>query len=99
MTSSRATTFAELFGDYTGIIVADALGTHGAGARAGPGISLPDCWEHVFRRFEQALPDHPDAEGALAWIGALYDTDRRGEGDLGSADQVSVPLTCAVAID
>jgi transposase len=77
-----AATFKELVGDYDGTIVADALGTHEAGAREGPGITLAGCWAHVFRRFEEALPDHPDAERALAWIGALYDIDRRGECDL-----------------
>jgi transposase len=77
-----AATFKELVGDYKGTIVADALGTHEAGAREGPGIVLAGCWAHVFRRFEEALPDHPDAERALEWIGALYDIDRRGERDL-----------------
>jgi transposase len=77
-----AATFKELVGDYTGTIVADALGTHEAGAREGPGITLAGCWAHVFRRFNEALPDHPDAEKALAWIGALYDIDRRGEREL-----------------
>lgn len=77
-----AATFKELVGDYNGTIVADALGTHEAGAREGPGIVLAGCWAHVYRRFEEALPDHPDAERALAWIGALYDIDRRGEREL-----------------
>lgn len=70
-----AATFTGLVGDYRGVIVADALGTHEAGARASPGILLAGCWAHVYRRFEEALPDHPDAERALAWIGALYDLD------------------------
>ena len=77
-----AATFKELVGDYTGTIVADALSTHQAGARDGPGIVLAGCWAHVYRRFEEAMPDHPDAERAVAWIGALYEIDRRGEGDL-----------------
>jgi hypothetical protein len=29
-----------------------------------------------------SFADHPDAEKALAWIGALYEIDRRGEHDL-----------------
>ena len=77
-----AATFKQLVGDYTGTIVADALSTHEAGAREGPGIMLAGCWAHVFRRFDEARPDHADAERALAWIGALYDIDRRGAGDL-----------------
>jgi len=54
---------------------------HEAGAREGPGIVLANCWAPVYRRFAEAKPDHP-AEKALAWIGALYEFDRRGEGDL-----------------
>ena len=76
-----AATFKALVGDYTGTIVADALSTHEAGARDGPGITLAGCWAHVFRRFEEASADHPDAEKALAWIGALYEIDRRGDAD------------------
>ena len=76
-----AATFGALVGDYNGVIVADALGTHEAGARASPGIVLAGCWAHVYRRFEEAAPDHPDAERAIAWIGALYDLDRSAGGD------------------
>ncbi len=76
-----AATFKALVGNYIGTIVADALSTHEAGAREGPGIVLAGCWAHVFRRFEEAKADHPDAEQALAWIGALYDIDDRGGGD------------------
>ena len=77
-----AATFTALVGDYKGTIIADALATHQAGAREGPGIVLAGCWAHVFRRFRDAKEDHPDAERALAWIGALYAIDKRGEGDL-----------------
>jgi transposase len=77
-----AATFTALVGDYHGTIVADALGTHQAGAREGPGIVLAGCWAHAFRRFDEAKADHPDAEQALAWIGALYDIDHRGDDDL-----------------
>lgn len=76
-----AATFTALVGDYQGVIVADALSTHEAGARASPGIALAGCWAHVYRRFEEAAPDHPDAERALAWIGALYELDRRANDD------------------
>ena len=77
-----AATFSALVGTYTGTIVCDALPTHGAGARAGPGIVLAGCWAHVFRKFKEALPDHPEAERALAWIGALYEIDARAGGDV-----------------
>jgi len=76
-----ARTFAELVGDYRGTIVADALGTHEAGAREGPGIVLAGCWAHVFRRFEEAQADHAEAERALEWIGALYESDRAAVDD------------------
>jgi transposase len=76
-----AATFRAIVGDYRGVIIADALGTHEAGARASPGITLAACWAHVFRRFQEAAPDHPAAERALAWIGALYEIDRAAGDD------------------
>jgi transposase len=77
-----AATFIDLVGHYSGTIVCDALSTHGAGARAGPGIRLAGCWAHVFRKFKEAKPDHPEADQALEWIGALYEIDARAEGEL-----------------
>ena len=61
----------------------DALKTHEAGARDSPGIVLGGCWAHVFRKFEEAEPDHPEAGLALKWIGELYDIDARAGDDLG----------------
>ena len=60
-----AATFKQLVGDYIGTIVADALGTHEAGTRDEPGIVLAGCWAQVFRRFDEAKPDHPEAARAL----------------------------------
>jgi transposase len=77
-----AATFTALVGAYQGTIVCDDLSTHDAGARDGPGIVLANCWAHVYRYFAEAMPDHPEAEKALAWIGALYEIDRTAEGDL-----------------
>ncbi|MDB4953448.1 MAG: hypothetical protein JWO36_1017 [Myxococcales bacterium] len=77
-----AATFGALVGNYRGVIVADALSTHEAGACASPGISLAGCWAHVYRRFVEVEPDHPDAQRALAWIGALYEIDREAGDDL-----------------
>lgn len=77
-----AATFKDLVGGYRGTIVCDDLGTHEAGAREGPGIVLANCWAHVYRRFEEAMPDHPEAEKAVAWIGELYEIDRKSDGDL-----------------
>jgi len=51
-----AATFIDLVGRYRGTIVCDALATHAAGARAGPGIELAGCWAHVFRKFDEADP-------------------------------------------
>jgi transposase len=77
-----AATFGALVGNFHGTIVCDALKTHEAGAREGPGIVLAGCWAHVFRKFEEAVPDHPEAQRALEWIGALYEIDRDADGDV-----------------
>jgi transposase len=77
-----AATFADLVGGYRGVIVCDALKTHEAGARDGPGIKLAACWAHVIRKFKEAAADHPEADRALEWIGKLYEIDRSADGDL-----------------
>lgn len=77
-----AATFKALVGNYAGVIVCDALKTHEAGARDGPGILLAGCWAHVYRKFEEAEPDHPEANLALGWIGELYAIDERAGADL-----------------
>jgi transposase len=77
-----AQTFKQLVGDYQGTMVCDAAKTHEAGARDGPGIVLAGCWAHVFRKFEEAEPDHPEAMRALQWIGKLYEIDERAGDDL-----------------
>lgn len=76
-----ADTFKSLMGAYHGVIVCDALKTHEAGARGNEHIALAGCWAHVFRKFEEAAPDHPEANLAMKWIGELYDIDERAEGD------------------
>jgi transposase len=77
-----AATFKALVGAYRGIIVCDALKTHEAGARGNDAIALAGCWAHVFRKFEEAAADHPEAHHALRWIGKLYEIDDRSEGNL-----------------
>lgn len=77
-----ADTFRDLMGGYAGTVVCDALKTHEAGARGNDTIALAGCWAHVFRKFEEAAPDHPEAHLALNWIGQLYEIDERAEGDL-----------------
>jgi transposase len=77
-----ANTFRDLMDGYTGTIVCDALKTHEAGARGNDAISLAGCWAHVYRKFEEAEPDHPEANVAMKWIGQLYEFDERADGDL-----------------
>jgi transposase len=76
-----AATFKQLVGDFAGVIVCDAAKTHEAGARDGPCL-LAGCWAHAFRKFEEALPDHPEAQLALTPIGKLYEIDERAGDDL-----------------
>lgn len=77
-----ADTFRSLMGEYRGVVVCDALKTHEAGARGNDGIVLAGCWAHVFRKFEEAAPDHPEANLAMKWIGELYEIDERAGGDV-----------------
>ena len=78
----RANTFRDLMDGYAGTVVCDALKTHEAGARGNDAIALAGCWAHVFRKFEEAEADHPEANLAMKWIGQLYEIDERAEGDL-----------------
>jgi transposase len=75
-------TFKALMEGYRGTVVCDALKTHEAGARGNDAVALAGCWAHVYRKFEEAAPDHPEASLALKWIGELYAIDGRAEGDL-----------------
>ena len=77
-----ADTFRALVGNYQGVIVCDALKTHEAGARGNDRIALAGCWAHVYRKFEEAAPDHLEALVALRWIGELYAIDERAGDDL-----------------
>jgi transposase len=77
-----AQTFKALTEGFRGTIVCDALKTHEAGARDNDAITLAGCWAHVYRKFEEAAPDHPEANLALKWIGELYAIDDRAGGDL-----------------
>jgi len=56
----------DLLGDYQGWVVADALGTHEAGARECRGLKLAACWAHVLRRFRDAAGDFPEAQLMLS---------------------------------
>jgi transposase len=76
-----AATFTALLGEYRGWVVADALGTHEAGARDCPGVKLAGCWAHVLRRYREAVADFPDAQMMLAWIQDLYRIDQKATAD------------------
>lgn len=76
-----AATFVELVGDFEGTVVCDALKTHGAGARASPGVELAGCWAHVRRKFADARDKWPEAQTALDHIRALYDIENRAADD------------------
>lgn len=76
-----AESFRALMGGYEGVVVCDALKTHEAGARGNERIALAGCWAHVFRKFEEAAPDHPEANLAIKWIGELYAIDERAVDD------------------
>lgn len=77
-----ADTFKALMDGFRGVVVCDALKTHEAGARGNDAIALAGCWAHVFRKFEEAAPNHPEANLAMKWIGDLYAIDERAGEDL-----------------
>lgn len=91
-----AETFRELVGNYKGVIVCDAAKTHEAGARGSTDIALAGCWAHAYRKFEEAAPDHPEAELALGWIGELYAIDEHAGDDLGKKAELRRTESVAV---
>jgi transposase len=91
--------FKALLDGYEGTVVCDALKTHEAGARDGPGIVLAGCWAHVFRKFEEAEPDHAEALMALDFIGKLYDLDDACGDDLEKRGEVRRTESSAVLAD
>ncbi len=70
-----AASFTDLLGDYCGYVVCDDLSSHGAAARGSPDIVLVGCWAHIYRRFEEASDDFPQARVAMQLIRWLYDVD------------------------
>lgn len=91
-----ADTFKELVGSYKGVIVCDAAKTHEAGARGSSDIVLAGCWAHAYRKFEEAVTDHPEAQLALGWIGQLYEIDERAGDDLAKKAELRKSESCAV---
>ncbi len=53
----------------------------------------------MFRKVEEAKPDHPEAERALAWIGALYEIDARAEGDIARCGELRRAESTAILAD
>jgi transposase len=76
-----AKTFVDLVGKYQGVIVCDAAQTHAAGVKGNAAIQLAGCWAHVYRKFEEAAPDHLEADFMVRWIQKLYAIDDSAEGD------------------
>lgn len=94
-----AKTFEELLAGFEGTIVCDAAQTHGAGARALGGIVLAGCWAHVYRKYEAAVPDHPEASFAMQWIGALYEIDDAARDDRDALSELRRTKSRAVLDD
>lgn len=72
-------TALELLGDFQGIMVCDAMATHEAAARAGPGFSLAGCWVHARRKFIECEADYPEASEILDVIGEMYEVEGRAK--------------------
>ena len=72
-----ASTFCDLLGDYSGIVVCDALSTHTSVGRGSEGYQLAHCFAHVVRRFRDAAADFPQAEVAQSLIRKLYDIEEK----------------------
>ena len=67
--------FNKVLGDYSGTIVCDEAGTHGAAARRNSKLLLAACWAHVLRRFRDARKAFPEAERPMRLIKRFYEID------------------------
>lgn len=64
---------------YAGLLQCDAASTHDALFADGSRIEV-GCWSHAFRKFEEAKETEPTLAGdGLAFIGEIYDIERRGK--------------------
>jgi transposase len=70
-----AASFKILLGEFAGWISADMAGTNLAGVTAAQAGRLTGCWSHVFRKFRDALKNHPAAEPMCQLIGKLFDIE------------------------
>lgn len=74
-----AASWNAIVGDYQGVVVCDAMSTHGAAECNKPGPTLAACWAHVVRKFRDAEADFPDAGVARGFIKKLYEIDAQAE--------------------
>lgn len=74
-----AESWNELLGDYQGVVVCDAMKTHGARECNKPGPTLAGCLAHVLRKFRDAEEDFPSASIPLSLIAELYEIERRAK--------------------
>ena len=70
-----ADSWNEVLGDYAGVVVCDAMKTHGAKRCNKPLPTLAGCWAHVLRKYRDAEQDFPEAAIPMAMIGELYEID------------------------
>lgn len=77
--SRSAEAAREILRDFTGIVMADGLGSYGRlrRERDGPPFRLVACWAHVRRKFLEASEDYPDAREGVEKIGKLYEIESR----------------------
>lgn len=76
-----AASWNALVGDYQGVVVCDAMSTHGARECNKPGPTLAACWAHVVRKFRDAEADFPEASIPRDLIRELYAIEERAESD------------------
>lgn len=70
-----AASFKLLIGEFDGWISADMAGTNLAGVTIAQAPRLTGCWSHVYRKFNEALKNHPAAERMCQLIGRLFEIE------------------------
>lgn len=63
--NKTAETAADVLGPFAGTVVCDAMPSHKAASRDGPGFGLAYCWAHVRRKFFDAEKNFPDEAGPI----------------------------------
>lgn len=93
--SKSTETTLEVLGDFSGIAVCDAMASHAAAARDGPGFRLANCWAHVRRKFADCESSFPEASEMLELIAELYAVEARAAG---GEDLAALRATESVAV-